>query len=452
MRGTAEMKRKPDQMTEEELLQACSLRPWEKRLSSSGCFLSSVLSVLLLVFFPLPFQLPWFVYLILWLVVVLAFMNLLRFIVGWRFRPHRRELERRYGHIPFSRIVEETRQALQASGAPEWVVLFRGTTRNGVVLAFLRIEWYDRPGKPGRIVVTISPKFEFENSVDPRPKMEAKERELTPAEEARLRSALEALPSLMLTDTMDTNATRGYPCTVAVLRRQPSMVTQATCNLMGLSEAEMDSPTPTLMRHLLALAESLSKHPLIAGWSTFRRSMGKEELSFSLEEAHHLMKQPEAPDWLLLLEGAALPHGGARHIRLSLRETPAAVGHLSVITRSFVSPMEDPLAQIEFTEADLTQDVCEPILDHLKSLQPGSPLRLPDSVKDGFPCSITVLRKSPFVVMEAECNLSGVSEEERQLPLIHLMAWMCELSLIMGSSPLMVGSCDKYGNIRIGPH
>lgn len=168
------------------------------------------------------------------------------------------------------------------------------------------------------------------------------------------------------------------------------------------------------------------------------------------------MQEPSGPDWVLLLSGSALPHGGGYAVRVTLKESPTLSGHIWVTYRPFLfdigqhEPFEEFRKRFVDVEADLDQQACARLLALCRQDPPPIVPRC-GHVKDGFPCEVVLLRRGSPGEVRARCNIAGVLEPQETIAEVLL-----ELaSSASGGAPTGIwGACDAYGNItlsEIGP-
>jgi len=143
---------------------------------------------------------------------------------------------------------------------------------------------------------------------------------------------------------------------------------------------------------------------------------GRGPRSQYVAEAEGILRQHRA-DWVLLFSVRGLPHGDFRWLRLTLSEGPPA----SAFADLRVSPQpQRPV--FKRVERDVPSDILQDLLHLLKELDLATLADVPSFVKDGAPCHLTVLRREPWLVRSASCNLAAhfmMSDRERaQFPAV----------------------------------
>jgi hypothetical protein len=165
----------------------------------------------------------------------------------------------------------------------------------------------------------------------------------------------------------------------------------------------------------LTAAALFSAHHL-AGWPKRRY---REELAYRqglgpwpryVAEAEAILRQKEA-DWVLLFTMRGLPNGGFWWLRLALADgTPAsAQAHLRILPR-----WESTF--FRRVESDVPEGLVQGLVRFLKSLDIAALADMPPAVIDGGPCVVMVLRREPWLVTSASCNLGGLTTGPQQHP------------------------------------
>jgi hypothetical protein len=175
-------------------------------------------------------------------------------------------------------------------------------------------------------------------------------------------------------------------------------------------------------------------------------------LDLSEESAKRLFQSHEAPDWVILFKGAALPHGGHHVLRVVLSEADPHSGRLWTIAHAYERfDKRDPRSRTKSHEKELSVAEWQSLMDSLHTITPRADLKLPRfPVHDGFPCNLVVLHRSPSEMTRAECNLAGLTESQAQEPLVNLMHTLLDLRREAGAPASLYGACDSKGNIQIG--
>lgn len=141
---------------------------------------------------------------------------------------------------------------------------------------------------------------------------------------------------------------------------------------------------------------------------------GAAPLRACVLDASERLKAEDAPEWILFLESRALPHGGHYFIEIVLQNTPSKLGRVRAYFVPYSSaskPTEQKSGMAELRDEDLQE-----LSGLLQNLQTSAVEDPSDFVFDGMPCEIAVLRKRPFHIWKANCNLAGVPPEKETHP------------------------------------
>jgi hypothetical protein len=133
-------------------------------------------------------------------------------------------------------------------------------------------------------------------------------------------------------------------------------------------------------------------------------------------EAEAILRQKEA-DWVFLFTLRGLPHGSFWWLRLALKEGPpsSARAHLRILPR-----WERPF--FKRVETDVPESLVLDLVRFLKELDLTALTDVPPTVIDGSPCRFTAVRREPWCVTSAGCNLGGLIAK----PLPHPTAALCK--------------------------
>jgi hypothetical protein len=146
-------------------------------------------------------------------------------------------------------------------------------------------------------------------------------------------------------------------------------------------------------------------------------------------EAEVILRRREA-DWVLLFTRRGLPHGGFWWLRLALVEGPpeSARAYLRVLPR-----WEGPV--FKRVEREVPEAIVRDLLSLLKGLDLAALTGIPARVIDGQPCGLTVLRREPWCVTSASCNLGGLTGELLRHPTASLCTKLWDIAWRL--SPLL---------------
>jgi hypothetical protein len=188
-----------------------------------------------------------------------------------------------------------------------------------------------------------------------------------------------------------------------------------------------DLAGPLFLGAALTAAALFWAHHL-AGWPKRRY---REELAYRrgagpwpryVAEAEAILRRAEA-DWVFLFTLRGLPHGGFWWLRLVMKEGPPA----SVRASLRASPRWTSL-NFQRVESDVSQETVEDLLHFVKGLDLAALADIFPRVIDGGPCHVTVLRRDPWCVTSAGCNLCGLTPELLQHPTAALCTKLADIT------------------------
>jgi hypothetical protein len=135
--------------------------------------------------------------------------------------------------------------------------------------------------------------------------------------------------------------------------------------------------------------------------------------------------------FLIAMKGWALPHGGVINIYVEI-DSQRTLAKFQIDRKTTMLDQERTSHLVSAVESYLGD--------------PRSAARFP--VNDGFPCDLCVGFVPGKVVSTGECNLC---DPVQSFPIFDLCHHLQELagSLAEGDPTMLVGSCDKFGNITI---
>lgn len=142
--------------------------------------------------------------------------------------------------------------------------------------------------------------------------------------------------------------------------------------------------------------------------------------------AAKLFDAAEPPDWILLFSGSGLPRGKTVWTNVCLKATPPS-GRLASGSSPHIDffAEENPLMKISNGSGVLGQADAEAVLALLTSANPRELKSVAPNVVDGFPCSVTILRREPRLTHMLTANLAGKVPEEN--PTIRLLRLLSEI-------------------------
>jgi hypothetical protein len=173
------------------------------------------------------------------------------------------------------------------------------------------------------------------------------------------------------------------------------------------------------------------------------------ELPASSAEAEPLFAGSEPPDAVLLLSGRGLPHGNDHFVQVTLWQGEMPRGTILARTLSRFDFDRDVPFTAALGEAALTGEERAAFWALLPEAETASTEKLQDVVIDGFPCRLVALRREPFQIHSASCNLAGIGDVDAAHPVPAMMQALLAASRRAGMQPAQYGGCDPYGNIGI---
>ena len=264
-------------MTEAGLMEAARQRPWEQRLEGIGCVAGLILSVgaavATLVFLGFAYLMA---ALIAFLAVGISLAVLVFWAAGFRAKPYRNELMRRYAlpKLPESRADAEPFFAAHASEGrepPDAVLLLEGRGLPHGNAHFVQVNLWQGETPRGTVLARTLSETDFSRDVPFR--AESGEAALTAAQCAAFRALLPQAEAAS-TDNLQDFVMDGFPCRLVALRREPFHRCEASCNLAGIREADAAHPVPAMMKALLAASRRAGTQPAQYGWCDPYGSIG----------------------------------------------------------------------------------------------------------------------------------------------------------------------------------
>jgi hypothetical protein len=171
-------------------------------------------------------------------------------------------------------------------------------------------------------------------------------------------------------------------------------------------------PPGVALLALLAGALVFVHYVVSRGKRGYRRELdyrrGRAPLPEYIAEAEAVLRQ-HAADWVLLFSVSHLPHGGFRWLRIALHEGSPPSAQANLRTSAPGCPI------FQRTDRDVPEDIVRELLSLLKALDPAALTSVPSFVIDGAPCHLTLLRREPWLVTSASCNLMDFPGSQREL-------------------------------------
>ena len=151
------------------------------------------------------------------------------------------------------------------------------------------------------------------------------------------------------------------------------------------------------------------------------RRYGRAAHATYLEEDRAAFPADRAPAYTLLVSARALPHGGHHWVRVHLWNAPEPRGHVEVRVVRWTDGSPDiGTAELIRGEAELGETTRSELLTLVTALGAATFGEVGTSVRDGMPCTVTVLDRAADRVEEGSCNLAGVPDAARNHPSVQL--------------------------------
>jgi hypothetical protein len=188
----------------------------------------------------------------------------------------------------------------------------------------------------------------------------------------------------------------------------------------------------------------------LAPWAPARDLRAwSQRLLGEARNATHPFRDAEGPEWLVVLQGTALPDGGHVHVRVLLgREgshSSVLVGREESGARDIPAPPPAPGPLAE----PLSPREAGDLRGLLASFPRGFRSPVGRFVRDGFPCQLLVAHRDPAEEVDLSFNLAGIGAEVQDPPVV-LARRLLDLACGDGRPPMMMGATDASGNITIG--
>jgi hypothetical protein len=169
-----------------------------------------------------------------------------------------------------------------------------------------------------------------------------------------------------------------------------------------------------------------------------------------VQETEEEFARAEGPIWLFVLHGAILPYGGYRYAKVAVtgEDPPEA----TLEARSQSDETDDatglPLEEAERQVVRMRASDVSPLLKMAQS-DPSAFKSLPRfEVRDGFPCNVLILGKTPSRRIAYECNLAAHGPDSPELSARFAVALANAAADILESKHVM-GACSESGEITI---
>lgn len=176
-----------------------------------------------------------------------------------------------------------------------------------------------------------------------------------------------------------------------------------------------------------------------ASYRAWRNSTGAQPTPEHLTRfTTERMASSDAPEWLLVLSGAVLPHGGAFFISAELHQYE---GRIELRQRRLNRNTLGTRRLI-----DLDADQLQVLHDGLKPFPKDFTESPQAEVKDGVPCELRIFRRDPANNATLTCNLAGPQDSHTK----DFCRTLYEIATRSMASRQSFGTSDPSGNITLG--
>ena len=178
---------------------------------------------------------------------------------------------------------------------------------------------------------------------------------------------------------------------------------------------------------LLAITLLFAHHLVSRPKRPYRQELayrsGNGPFSQYVAEAEAILRQ-HGVDWVFVFTVKALPHGGLWWLQLVLSEGPPASARadLRVCLERKLLPI------CTRVERDVPDDFVQDLLTLLNKFDLAALTNVPSVVINGAPCHVAVLRREPWCVTSASCNLGGWTAEPMQHPTAAVCSKLCNIA------------------------
>lgn len=180
------------------------------------------------------------------------------------------------------------------------------------------------------------------------------------------------------------------------------------------------------------------------------RRYGRAAHATYLEEDRAAFPADRAPAYTLLVSAAALPHGGHHWVRVHLWNAPEPRSHVEVrVVRWTDRSFDIETAELIRGEAELGETTRSELVALVTAPGAATLGEVGTFVRDGMPCTVTVLDRAADRVEKGSCNLAGVPDEAHDHPSVRLAQAVLRAGSAVPVPELLTGWCDPYGNIVI---
>jgi hypothetical protein len=187
-------------------------------------------------------------------------------------------------------------------------------------------------------------------------------------------------------------------------------------------------------------------------WTELKRRFGGAELGAYLRDTQDEAETGRGPDAeaCVVLSGWALPHGGAWVIRAWLRSDGGWVER-ATLRPHFLSEERADDVRVTAAKAPLTAGDAADLKRLMDAARRDWPRRVVSAVMDGAPAEVAVWVRGGRIVRLGSCNLAGIPDRERNLPVVQLMLRVSELGGKVNGPPVAFGAYDAQKNqIHLG--
>jgi hypothetical protein len=187
-------------------------------------------------------------------------------------------------------------------------------------------------------------------------------------------------------------------------------------------------------------------------WAELKRRYGGADLGVYLRDTQDEAEAGRGRDAeaCIVLSGWALPHGGAWVVRAWLRPDGGWVER-ATLRPHFLSDERADEVRVATGEASLSAEDAADLKRLADAATKDWPRRVVSAVMDGVPVEVAVWVRGRGIVRLGSCNLAGIPDRKRNLPVVQLMLRVSELGGRVNGPPVAFGAYDGQKNqIQLG--
>lgn len=134
----------------------------------------------------------------------------------------------------------------------------------------------------------------------------------------------------------------------------------------------------------------------------------------AIQDARNKALDSQRADWVIVLKGSGLPHGGIYFVSIALHSNPMS-GEIHIQQTPFwLAGFKESWLQNSFVRlgAKLETKVAQQLVERIEAIFPdrfnANEVR---AITDGFPCEMAVLRRDPSTEKKISCNAYALPDD-----------------------------------------